>query len=301
MANRDFRSVAVQTLPIRPFCSHGGPASLSGAVVGARFDDRVPIARRSAEQKEHSVRSRRLATLITVLATAATLALTGSVVGPVTSSDASAGRYQWRADLDAASTAIPTKAQPTVASTAKSLLRAGASNTKATAVAAVSTECDGCSGSATTLQVVYFDGAGTVSADNVANAVSQCPGCTAGASSATVSVQVVIARRADQLVVNNRSFAANVDCVGCRTTACAVQFVLVGGSRKDLSAASKDLIGQLQDALAGKLAATAGQPSAQARSSAESATASTADQLQAVLVKDTGSTTVQRKVDVQVG
>jgi hypothetical protein len=80
-----------------------------------------------------------------------------------------------------------------------------------------------------------------------------------------------------------------------------VQFVLVGGSRKDLSAASKDLIGQLQDALAGKLAANAGQPSAQARTSAESATASIADQLQAVLAKDTGSTTVQRNVDVQVG
>lgn len=248
------------------------------------------------------MRSRRLATLITVLATAATLALTGSVVGPVASSDASAGRYQWRADLDAASTAIPTAARPTVASTTKSLLRAGARNTKATAVAAVSTECDGCSGSATTLQVVYFDGAGTVSADNVANAVSQCPECGTGPVSAAVSVQVVIARRADQLVVNNSSLALNATCVGgCRTSAAAVQFVLVGGSRTDLSAASKDLIGQLQDALAGKLAATAGQPSVQARSSAESATASVADQLQAVLVKATGSTTVQRNIDVQVG
>lgn len=247
------------------------------------------------------MRSRRLVTLITVLAAAATLALTGSVVGPVDTSDASPGRYQWRADLDAASTAIPTQAQPTVQATTKSLLRAGARNTKATAVAAGSTMCDGCSGTATTLQVVYFDGSGTVSADNVANAVSQCPGCAGGASTAVVSVQVVIARRADQLVVNNRSFAANVDCAGCQTKACAVQFVLVGGNRRDLSAASKDLIGQLQDALAGTLAATTGQPQAQARTSAESATASIADQLQAVLVKDTGSTTVQRNIDVQVG
>lgn len=247
------------------------------------------------------MRSRRLVTLITVLAAAATLALTGSVVGPVASSDASAGRYQWRADLDAASTAIPTAAQPTVQSTTKSLLRAGARNTKATAVAAGSTGCDGCSGTATTLQVVYFDGSGTVSADNVATAVSQCPDCQSGATTSVVSVQVVIARRADQLVVNNRSFAANVLCEKCQTKACALQFVLVGGTRKDLSAASKDLIGQLQDALAGKLAATGGQPSAQARTSAESATASIADQLQAVLVKDTGSTTVQRNIDVQVG
>lgn len=248
------------------------------------------------------MRSRRLVPLITALAAAATLALTGSVVGPVASSDASPGRFQWRADLDAASTAIPTEAQPTVQSTTKSLLRAGASNTKATAVAAGSTECDGCSGTATTLQVVYFDGAGTVSADNVANAISLCPTCSTGPVTAAVSVQVVIARRADQVVVNNRSFAANVNCTGgCQTKACALQFVLVGGTRKDLSAASKDLIGRLQDALAGKLAATAGQPSVQARASAEGATASIADQLQAVLVKDTGSTTVQRNIDVQVG
>ena len=247
------------------------------------------------------MRSRRLVTLITVLAAAATLALTSSVVGPAGTSDASPGRSQWRADLDAASTAIPTAARPTVQTATQSLLRAGASNTKATAVAAGSTGCDGCSGTATTLQVVYFDGAGTVSADNVANAISQCPECSSGASTASVSVQVVIARRADQLVVNNRSFAANVACDGCVTTACAVQFVLVGGSRRDLSATSKNLIGQLQEALAGQLVATAGQPSARARSSAQSATASVADQLQAVLVQDTGSTTVQRNIDVQVG
>ena len=247
------------------------------------------------------MRSRHLLTLITVLAAAATLALTGSVAGPVSTADASPGRSQWRADLDAASAAIPTAAQPTVQTATQSLIRAGTRNTKATAVAAGSTGCDGCSGTATTLQVVYFDGAGTVSADNVANALSQCPGCSGGASTAAVSVQVVIARRADQLIVNNRSFAANVACDGCATTACALQFVLVGGSRRDLSAASKDLIGQLQDALAGKLAATTGQPSPQARSSAQSATASIADQLQAVLVQDTGSTTVQRNIDVQVG
>ena len=126
------------------------------------------------------MRGRRVITLVTVLATAATLALTGSVVGPVASSDASPGRYQWRADLDAASTAIPTAAQSSVQTQAKSLIRARASNTKATAVAAASTDCDGCSGEATTLQIVYFDGSGPVSADNVANAISQCSGCPIG-------------------------------------------------------------------------------------------------------------------------
>lgn len=247
------------------------------------------------------MRRRRVITLVTVLATAATLALTGSVVGPVASSDASPGRYQWGADLDAASTAIPTAAQSSVQTQAKSLIRARASNTKATAVAAASTNCGGCSGEATTLQIVYFDGSGPVTADNVANAISQCPNCSPPVTASAVSIQVVIARKADQLVVNNRAFALNLQCDGCQTSSTALQFVLVGGSRRDLSAAAKDLIGQLQDVLAGKVATAAQAPQAQARASAEAATTSIADQLQAVLVKDTGSTTVQRTIDVQVG
>ena len=180
---------------------------------------------------------------------------------------------------------------------AKSLIRARASNTKATAVAAATTDCDGCSGEATTLQIVYFDGSGPVTADNVANAISQCSGCVGSA----VSVQVVIASKADQLIVNNRAVALNVECAGCQTSSIALQFVLVGGSRRDLSAAAKDLTGQLQDVLAGKVATAAQAPQAQARASAEAETTSIADQLQAVLVKDTGSTTVQRTIDVQVG
>jgi hypothetical protein len=254
---------------------------------------------RSLEEKERTVRGRRITTLITALAAAATVALTGSVVGPVASSDASAGRHQWRADLDAASTAIPTAAQPAVQSHAKSLIRARASNTKATAVAAVSsTNCAGCTGDATTLQVVYFDGSGPVLADNVANAVSGCAGCGGSA----VSVQVIIARKADQLIVNNGALALNLPaCTGCTTTANALQFVLVGGTRRDLTAATKDTIGQLQDVLAGRLATAAKAPKAQARATARAETASIADQLQAVLVKDTGSTTVQRNIDVRVG
>ncbi len=251
------------------------------------------------------MRARRLATLITVLVTAGTLALTGSALGPVASSDASPGRYLWRADLDAASTAIPTPARPSVDTTTKSLLRAGASNTKATAVAAAASDCVGCTGRAGTLQVLYFDGSGAVSADNVANAVSQCPDCpadaVAGTVSIAVSVQVVLARRADQLVVNNRAFSVNVACNGCTARAEAYQFVLAGGSRRDLSAPSKDKIGQLQDQLAAQLQATAGQAAPQARISADQATSSFADQLEQILVKDTGSTVVQRNVDVQVG
>ena len=158
------------------------------------------------------MRRRRVITLVTVLATAATLALTGSVVGPVASSDASPGRYQWRADLDAASTAIPTAAQSSVQTQAKSLIRARASNTKATAVAAATTDCDGCWARPPRCRSCYFDGSGPVSADNVANAISQCSGCVGSA----VSVQVVIARKADQLIVNNRAVALNVECAGSR-------------------------------------------------------------------------------------
>ncbi|HEY5877775.1 MAG TPA: hypothetical protein VIU11_02620 [Nakamurella sp.] len=258
------------------------------------------------------MRGRRTITLLTVLAAAATLALTGSMVGPVASSDASPGRSQWRADLDAASTAIPSIAQTSVQTLDQSLIRSRASNSKATAVAvAMTTNCDGCTGEAGTLQVVYFDGRGPVAADNVANAVSQCPDCDGPVVATAVSVQVVFVKRADQVTVNNRALAANVLCGPqdggpvseeiCTSSAAAYQFVVIGGNRRDLTASAKDTIGQLQDVLAGELATAAQAPQAQAQASAEAQTSSIADQLQAVLVNDTGSTQVQRYVDVQVG
>lgn len=257
------------------------------------------------------MRGRRVITLLTVLGAAATLALTGSMVGPVASSDASPGRSQWRADLDAASTAIPSIAQTSVQTTDQSLIRSRAANSKATAVAVAMTNCDGCTGEAGTLQVVYFDGRGPVAADNVANAVSQCPDCKGPVVATAVSVQVVFVKRADQVTVNNRALAANVLCGPqdgepvsgdvCTASAAAYQFVMIGGNRRDLTASAKDTIGRLQDVLAGELATAAQAPQAQARVSAEAQTASIADQLQAVLVTDTGSTQVQRYVDVQVG
>jgi hypothetical protein len=256
------------------------------------------------------MRGRRLLSLITVLVTAATVLLTSSFVGPVDSTEASAGGFPWRSDLDAASTAIPTAAQPTVQAQARSLLHVWSNNAKATAVAAVSTTCDGCDGQATTLQVVYFDGRGPVAADNLSNAVSQCHLCPGPVASSAVSVQVVLVKQSNQLTVNNSAFALNLDCgtatvegqpPACTTTSMALQFVLVGGSRRDLTAAAKDLVGQLQDILAGRLATAAQAPAGQAQARIAAETGSITDQLQAVLVQDTGSTSVQRNIDIKVG
>lgn len=239
----------------------------------------------------------RLIAYLTVLALATAVAVTATFLGPVDASDASPGSGQWHNNLDAASSALPTVTQPTVNDQTADLIRTGNSDGKATAVSTASSSCDGCRANATTFQVVYFDGNEAIKADNVATAWSQCKGC----SSYAISVQVVVARTSDQLTVNNRSLALNVLCTGCTTKSVAVQYVLVGGSRSDLSAAAKDRVTQLQTTLADRLSTATTPKAADPKAVAKADTDSIADQLQQVLIADTGSTSVKRNIDIQVG
>jgi hypothetical protein len=238
----------------------------------------------------------RMIAYLTVIALVATVAFTATLIRPVQASDASPGAH-WHNDLDAASSALPTAAQPTVNDQTADLLRTGQGGAKATAVSTASSSCDGCRAQATTLQVVYFDGAGANNADNVASAWSQCSSC----SSSAISVQVVVARSSDQLTVNNRSLAVNVLCTDCTTNSIALQYVLLGGSRHDLSAAAKDLVTQLQSTLADRLDAATTSTAADPQARATADTDSIAEQLQQILVADTGSTSAQRNIDVQIG
>jgi hypothetical protein len=239
----------------------------------------------------------RLIAYLTVVALAATVAVTTTFLGPVDASDASPGAGQWHNNLDAASSALPTAAQPTVNDQAADLIRTWHNDAKATAVSTASSNCDGCQAKATTFQVVYFDGNDADTADNVATAWSQCNGC----SSYAISVQVVVARTSDRLTVNNRSLALNVLCTDCTTNSVAVQYVLVGGSRSDLSAATKVLVTLLQTTLADRLSTAATPTAADPEARAKADTDPIADQLQQILIADTGSTSVKRNIDIQVG
>jgi len=108
---------------------------------------------------------------LAVVGLTVSLTFAASLLQPVAPSDAtSASSGRWNANLDAATSAIPTPAQPSVIDQNANLLRVRQSNAKVTASAAATANCDGCQGQATTLQVVYFDGRGPKNADNVATA-----------------------------------------------------------------------------------------------------------------------------------
>ncbi|WP_434616992.1 hypothetical protein [Arthrobacter sp. A5] len=227
--------------------------------------------------------------------------LVGGVTGDVAAADASPDRSHRETrrsnSLDTASSAIPTAAQPAVTDDAQSTVRTGSSTGKAAAVAVATSNCEGCSGSSTAFQVVYFDG-DTATADNSAAAWSSCPSCTSSA----VSVQLVVARKASQLIVNNRALALNVSCTSCTTTSAAIQFVITGGTRRELSAQAKTMITQIQTELADRLRA-APHPQGLQRSApqAKGLTDDTAERLAQIILKDVGAATVQRNVDVQAG
>lgn len=205
--------------------------------------------------------------------------------------------FRFTTGLDAVSSAIPSASDPQASDSAQTTVRTQSATKTANAASLATSNCDGCSGTATTFQVAYFDGFATL-ANNSAVAWSSCSGCTSSA----VSVQLVIARRAGAVTVNNRAMALNVECTECNTNAAAIQFVVAGGSRRDLSAQAKNLIGQIQTELADRLN---GPPAAGRSKMAEPESKALADEtaqkLQQIIVGDIGAGTVTRNIDVQTG
>jgi hypothetical protein len=199
--------------------------------------------------------------------------------------------------LDTASSAIPSAANPSVTDVAQSTARSRAAGAKAISSSTATSDCDGCAGQATAFQVVYFDGAGAV-ADNTAAAWSSCTDC----ASSAVSVQLVVAQRAQSITVNNRAVALNANCTQCQTTSAAIEFVITGGSHRDLSAQAKDMIAQIQAQLADRLAppARSDRPKLQGPT-AKALVDDAASRLAAIILSDTGSTMTRRLIDVQVG
>jgi hypothetical protein len=206
---------------------------------------------------------------------------------------------RWSSSLDTASSAMPTTEDPQVADHAITSVHTRKADAKAVASAVATSDCDGCAATSTVFQVVYVDARRAVaSADNSAAAWSSCVDC----SSSAVSVQLVVARDPVEVKVNNRAMALNVGCDGCATSAAAIQFVLAGGTKRDLTTASRQLISEIEEQLADRLAgATA--PSARSldAAAAERLADETAERLEAIILSDLGGATLERSVDVQVG
>jgi hypothetical protein len=131
-------------------------------------------------------------------------------------------------DLDVTVVAIPSAEQPSVSDEAVKVERLGGRSSTVQSDAAATSDCDGCDATGVAVTVAYVDGSRGGRMDNVAHAWSSCTDCT----SRTVSVQVVVMRRAGPVQANNRAFAANVACTGCTTTAVAYQLVVAGARGK---------------------------------------------------------------------
>jgi hypothetical protein len=207
--------------------------------------------------------------------------------------------------IEAAASAIPTAAEPVVADHSTSSAHAGRAADTVVAAAVATSDCDGCEGTSTVFQVIHFDAnASDASADNSAAAWSSCTGCTSSA----VSVQLLVVRDPARLTVNNRALAVNAECDACTTSAAAIQFVLAGGTKRELTARTRDLIAQVEAQLADRLADAAGAADASSRqagaSSATGLVDEAATELERIIRADLGTSSsagMQRAIDVQLG
>lgn len=203
-------------------------------------------------------------------------------------------------ELDAVSSAQPSTADPHVRDTARVFVDTRSRSAKADATATSSATCDGCTGEATTVQVVHVDRRrARAAADNVASAWASCSGCSASA----VSVQVVVTSSRHPVRANNRAIALNSSCSSCSTSAAALQFVVSGGSGRELSATARDLVAQVEEELADRLdsVARASGDGPAAAVAARTASTDLAERLERIIVADLGGSEVERNVDVTVG
>ncbi|WP_168207499.1 hypothetical protein [Microlunatus elymi] len=205
-----------------------------------------------------------------------------------------AGGSQTPDRLELLSVALPSSAEPNVTDSVTNA-RARSWGLRPTTIntAAVGTSgCDGCNAAAETVHLITVDWSRTVQSDNVAE--SQATGADANASA--LSIQVVLARRAKTVVVNNHASASTVNCTGCNSAAMAIQVVIVG-ARRTPSAQTRAELDDLK-ANAEQLLQRSAQPQARGMSP-QTAGNDLASQIARVVTNDVGGTTQQQQVSFQ--
>ena len=236
-------------------------------------------------------KSRRIA-IVSVAAFAVT-------VGLVSAAGAASSRSS---NLETASVAIPLAPGSSAVDEAIRARHAVHWSVRANGVATATSNCDGCSASALTMQVVYARYAGKVTANNVATAWSACSGCR----SIALSFQLIVSRKGTSLTVANRALALNAACVSCHTTSAAIQVVTVSPRVRELSARA---LARIQSTLESQLAsgsapqastfaAPAAGPNAVPETLPSELTAKT-NQIQSIVASDLGSTSTTHNIQVR--
>lgn len=234
-------------------------------------------------------------------ASAVGLAAAGMLAAQIAPASAAPGSNQgvaWGQYMHVASRAIPTPHNPGAVDTEQVLGPLRPNGGPASASATVQNDCDECTGSATTLQVLTSPGVFTLRTNNVSTAF------TTGnyATSTAISVQVVATSNARNVLANNSATAANVGCTGCVSNSVAIQFVLVGVQQSELSPFARSVVSQIEEALAATLNVNAKATAAPTLRAARART-STDDAVRraaAVIAADTGAQ-VTANVDVKAG
>jgi hypothetical protein len=198
-------------------------------------------------------------------------------------------------NMDAASSAQPTTAMPKVTDRSYRIRYSEQPSIKGDAVATAAATCDGCSGSANTVQVLYLTGTKLARVDNVATAWSKCDSCRSKA----VSLQLVLLSGDGTVVANNRSLADNFDCTGCKTVAAAYQIVF-----QHVAAAPSESLRQQLDDWAGRQAATlhagTGKVGKADRLRASRVASNGLAGLQSLVAKNTGGSVVRKSAAVKL-
>lgn len=164
--------------------------------------------------------------------------------------------------------------------------------THAATTATSSAVCNGCVGTATTVQILYVDRAPSTTLDNVAVAWTQ--GCTVCRATA-VSLQVVVANNSGTLSPNNRSLALNAACGLCNARSGAYQLVVAYNGPNSLSSSALRTLRQWTVERAKLLAQT---PTSDLQTSSALTPADSMKAVAHVVNADLGSSTVAKRVRV---
>jgi hypothetical protein len=212
------------------------------------------------------------------------------VVSAIPSSQAHS-RLGWSTDVDLGSTAIAYEEASQVTDTAYDEGWRPHRRVQAETTATATVDCDGCSGTATSLQILYLNRPSSAMLENVSTAWTSCVGC----STASVSVQVVVVRSVRELAANNRALAVSAECDGCRTASLAFQLVVVDRNADRLSSDARREL----KAFVAEQAALAGMApvSGRLRSAAPAEPLAELNSLEALVNTDLGSRTLEADVD----
>ena len=198
-------------------------------------------------------------------------------------------------DLDVTVVSVATPAEPSATDEAVVVDRLHGRSSTVQSSSTATSDCDGCSATASAVTVTYVNGSGSARVDNVAHTWSSaCRDCT----SSGVSVQVVVLRRAGTVHATNRAFAANAACEGCTSSAAAYQLVVLapGGRAFD-----RRTLAELTEWARAQAAQAIGGPAARSVAPDESAGDRLAELEEQTADALGGVTTLHRDVDVSAG